>query len=138
MAFNYGREKKKFEEEWKAKASWYRLEGMDEKAIQAMYEYDLSDFNARRSYENNTVSCSIEHTILSSENTIQLTGRYDWIDEIGNIELVHKLKKLTEHELEILTLLSFNGYTQEQAADIMGVPYRTFKYQLRKIKIFLK
>ena len=75
MAFNYGREKKKFEEEWKAKASWYRLEGMDEKAIQAMYEYDLSDFNARRSYENNTVSCSIEYTILSLENTIQLTGR---------------------------------------------------------------
>lgn len=138
MAFNYGREKKKFEEEWKAKASWYRLEGMDEKAIQAMYEYDLSDFNARRSYENNTVSCSIEYTILSLENTIQLTGRYDWIDEIGNIELVHKLKKLTKHELEILTLLSFDGYTQEQAADIMGIPYRTFKYQLRKIKIFLK
>ena len=37
MAYNYAREKRKFDGEWKRKALWYRKEGMSEEDIEAMY-----------------------------------------------------------------------------------------------------
>ena len=33
MAYNYAREKRKFDAEWKRKALWYRKEGMSEEDI---------------------------------------------------------------------------------------------------------
>ncbi|GEM_PF-5457332 len=37
MAYNYTREKRKLDAEWKRKALWYRKEGMNEEDIEAMY-----------------------------------------------------------------------------------------------------
>ena len=34
MAYNYAREKGRFDAEWKRKASWYRKEGMSEDDIE--------------------------------------------------------------------------------------------------------
>ena len=87
-----------------------------------------------------------EHSSLGQKYTelaitfseADFTDRYAWVETIDQPELVHKLKQLTPHELEILTLLAFDGYTQKEAAERMGIPYRTFKYQLQKIKIFLQ
>ena len=36
MAYNYAKEKRKFDAEWKRKASWYRKEGMSEDDIEEM------------------------------------------------------------------------------------------------------
>ena len=47
MAYNYAREKRKFDAEWKRKALWYRKEGME-----AMYRFDLAQFNRDRAYES--------------------------------------------------------------------------------------
>lgn len=40
MGFNYGLEKKKFDQEWKKLRREYRAAGMDEAAIEAMYAFD--------------------------------------------------------------------------------------------------
>ena len=52
MAFNYSKEKLKFDAEWKQKASWYRKEGMSEGDIDEMYCFDLVQFNRDRAYES--------------------------------------------------------------------------------------
>ena len=36
MAYNYAKEKRKFDAEWKRKSSWYRKEGMSEDDIEEM------------------------------------------------------------------------------------------------------
>ena len=65
-------------------------------------------------------------------------SRYWWGEEIENEELAHKVKSLSSEEVEMLTLLTFEGLSQAEAARIMGIPYRTFKYKLRGLKVFLK
>ena len=54
MGFNYGLEKKKFDQEWKKLRREYRAAGMDEAAIEAMYAFDWKGFNAERAYQNHT------------------------------------------------------------------------------------
>ena len=41
MAYNYAKEKRKFDAEWKRKASWYRKEGMSEDDIEEMRRFGL-------------------------------------------------------------------------------------------------
>ena len=52
MAYNYAMEKRKFDSEWKRKASWYRNEGMSEGGIEEMRCFDLAHFNRDRAYES--------------------------------------------------------------------------------------
>ena len=63
---------------------------------------------------------------------------YWWIEEIEDEELAYRVKCLSSDEIEMLTLLAFDGYTQAEAAKKMGIPYRTFKFKLRNIKNFLR
>ena len=46
--FNYGLEKKKFDSEWLRLKREYEAAGMEESAIQEMYEFDLKSFRRRR------------------------------------------------------------------------------------------
>lgn len=74
-------------------------------------------------------------TVTISEE--DLTERYAWIETIDNPGLVQKLRLLNTHALEMLTLISQDGLTQEEAARRIGIPYRTFKYQWKRLKKFL-
>ena len=56
MAYNYAMEKRKFDAEWKNKASWYRKEGISEEGIEAMHSFDLAQFNRDRAYESRLLS----------------------------------------------------------------------------------
>ena len=59
-------------------------------------------------------------------------GRYDWVEQISDERLVLKLKALSVVELEMLTLIAFDQCNQHEAAQKMSMPYRTFKYRLKK------
>ena len=54
MGFNYGLEKKNFDSQWAMTRKQYEDAGMSSEAIQAMYDFDWSVFNANRSYQNHT------------------------------------------------------------------------------------
>ena len=139
MGFNYAREKRKFDEKWKKLEDWYRESGMSEDAIREMREYDWNELKARRCYENKRDEGGTDiEEIAEPETERKTSGRYGWIEDLNNPALVHKLRKLTSHELEIITFLIIDDLTQRQTAEKMGIPYRTFKYQLKKIKDFLK
>ena len=97
MAYNYAREKRKFDGEWKRKALWYRKEGMSEEDIEAMYRFDLAQFNREQPSE-----------------------RYSWIYEVSEPRLVEKLRRLSESDIELLTLLIYDGLSQTEAADVLG------------------
>ena len=48
MGFNYGIEKKKFNEEWKKLQKEYEEAGMSEKSSQEIYEFDLNVFRKNK------------------------------------------------------------------------------------------
>ncbi len=52
IAYNYAREKRRFDAEWKRKEVWYRKEGMSEGSIEEMRRFDLEQFNRDRAYES--------------------------------------------------------------------------------------
>lgn len=142
MGFNYAREKAKFEAEWKKKADLYRSAGMSEESIQILRNDAWNEFKSDRNYALHTqelpedqrinTSYFLSLTITASEE--ELTGRYDWIETLNNPLMVHKLRQLDINKLEMLTLVSQDGLTQEEAAIRMGIPYRTFKYQWSRLK----
>ena len=157
MSWNNGYERRKFEAEQKKLAEEYRALGMSEEKIQALYEFDLAQFNSKRRYYMHTQEFSTsdfeegesddsESTLLHKffdELTVTIeygsySSRYWWIEEIEDEELAGRVRKLTAEEIEMLTLVAFEGYSQVDAAEKMGIPYRTFKHKMQKIKIFLK
>ena len=116
MAYNYAREKRKFDAEWKRKALWYRKEGMSEEDIEAMHCFDLAQFNRDRAYESrrrpletSCGSCYVQEPI----------ERYNWIDEVSDQQLAERLRKLSKSDIELLTLLIYDGLSQTEAADIL-------------------
>ena len=116
MAYNYAREKRKFDAEWKRKALWYRKEGMSEEDIEAMYRFDLVQFNRDRAYESRRRPLE---TACGSCYVQEPIERYNWIDEVSDQQLAERLRKLSKSDIELLTLLIYDGLSQTEAADIL-------------------
>lgn len=157
MSWNNAYETRKFEAKQKKQADEYRALGMTEEQIQTMQELDLEQFNSERRYREHTQSFipddfdetedddeklsifdKFKEVLTTSIDESGDKSRYWWVDEIENEELACKLKSLDAEEIEMITLIAFDGLSQTEAAQKMGVPYRTFKYKLRNLKIFLK
>ena len=146
MAFNYAHEKAKFDAAWKKTAAWYRAEGMSEEAIRILHDDAWEEFKADRNYILHTqdlpsdsgINTVYYWSLMITFSEEDFTERYAWIETIDNPRLVQKLRQLDPHGLEMLTLITQDGMTQEEAAQQMGIPYRTFKYQWSRLKKYLK
>lgn len=136
MAYNYAREKRKFDAEWKRKALWYRKEGMSEEDIEAMHRFDLAQFNRDRAYESRRrpleTACGSCYV-----RAPEAAGRYGWIDEISDRRLAGRLLKLSESDIELLKLLVIDGHSQTEAASILGIAQQTVSVRFNKIKKLL-
>ena len=156
MSWNNGYRRKQFEEKQKKQAEEYRAFGMTEEQIQAMYEFDLEQFKSDRNYYSHTQPLSAsdfdEGKEDESESTLFLKffdelvvtiddceekSRYWWVDEIGEDDLLSGVRYLTPQQIEIITLIVFENYSQKEAAEKMGIPYRSFKRKIQQIKLFL-
>lgn len=116
MAYNYAKEKRKFDADWKRKALWYRKEGMSEEDIEAMRCFDLAQFNRDRAYESRRRPLE---TACGSCYVQEPIERYNWIDEVSDQQLAERLRKLSKSDIELLTLLIYDGLSQTEAADIL-------------------
>ena len=134
MAYNKTKKKRKFDAEWKRKASWYRKEGMSEDDIEEMRRFDLEQFNRDRAYESRRrpleTACGSCYTLMPERNS----GRGGWIEELSDPRLSAKLRELPEADLELLTLLCVDGCSQTQAAHVLGFTQQAVSKRLRKIK----
>lgn len=155
MAWNNGKERKTFEAEQKRLRKIYLEHGMTEEAIQALYEFDKEQFNSQR---RNTIHTqrldfdSIEFDdketdnplfekfleLLSTEDEFIPEGRFGWLETIENNRLAKGLKQLKESDLEVLTQMYFEGYSQREVAVNLGVTEANISKKIRRIKIFLK
>lgn len=139
MAYNYAREKRKFDAEWKRKALWYRKESMSEEDIEAMYRFDLAQFNRDRAYESRRRPFETACGSFRVRQPTNAVERYGWVNEISDPRLAEKLHSLTEHELELLTLIAIEGKTHSEIADNFSCSRQLITKQLAQIrKIFKK
>ena len=156
MGFNYGLEKKRFDQRWEALEREYRAAGMEETAIQELYAYDYDMFKNERRYRTHTQentgyeegSCDsdadsplsrifIERFSMTMQLDFRTEGRYGWMDELDSEELTKTLKKMPEEYKEILTLM-MEERTQAEIAAKIGTSQAGICRRIKKLRELLK
>ena len=134
MAYNYAMEKRKFDAEWKNKASWYKKEGLSEEGIEAMHSFDLEQFNRDRAYESRRRpletacgSCYVQAFEPPAE-------RYSWLDEISDPQLVERLHGLSDADLELLTQIVIDGKSYREAAKVFSCSHQNISRHIARIR----
>ena len=155
MGFNYGLEKKNFDSQWAMTRKQYEDAGMSNEAIQAMYDYDWSVFNANRSYQNHTQEMAAPSFEQSEESYSPLMNKYQeavsvtdhyretksrftWIGEIEDERLLSALENLKDEDLEIITMYAYEGYDITEISKVYGVSRPTIRIKIKRITNFLK
>lgn len=155
MSFNYGREKFIFDREWDKLREQYTQAGMTEEAIQDLHDFDWSWFCARRNYANHVQTFPEEEidggnaktrsnlfqrfaSLSTHFDEKEFSGRFAWIDTISDVALCVKLKRLSDDELELLTLIAMEGYSQREIARKMHCSQNAISKRLIKIKRILR
>ena len=155
MGFNYGLEKKNFDSQWAVTRKQYEDAGMSSEAIQAMYDYDWSVFNATRAYQNHTQEIAAPSFEQSEESYSPLMNKYReaisvtdtyhetksrfaWIGEIEDENLLSALEKLSDDDLEILTLYIYEGYSTVELSKAYDITHQNISKRIIKITNFLK
>ena len=155
MGFNYGLEKKNFDSQWAVTRKQYENAGMSSEAIQAMYDYDWSVFNANRSYQNHTQEMAApsfeqseesysplmdkyQEAVSVTDHYCETKSRFTWIGEIENERLLSALENLSEDDLKLLTLYAYEGYNESEISKAFNISQPAIHKRIMKIAIFLK
>ena len=155
MGFNYGLEKKNFDRQWAMLRKQYEDAGMSIEAIQTMYEYDWSVFNAARSYQNHTQEIAApsfeqgeeaysplmnkyKEAISITEHYRETKSRFTWIGEIEDERLLSALENLSDADLELITLYAYEEYDTVEISKVFGTTKQNISKKIRRITNFIK
>lgn len=155
MAFNYAKERRAFDREWERLRGEYQAAGMTTESIDKLYTFDLEWFNSRRSFINHTQDLPSEavpdeddqersslirkfasFSVALDESA--MGGRYGWVEEIEDAGLLDKLRRLSRDDLELLTLITIEGYSQTETARLQGCSQKNISMKMSRIKRFLR
>ena len=138
MGYNYSREKRKFDAEWKKKEEWYRDSGMSEDAIQEIFAYDWAEFNATRRFYRYMEDVDLERIPEKSCDILEAVLSKEWIELLDSPETVRKIRKLPADYIEIIEMLYFENLTQREIAERMSCSQQNIAKKIEKIKKILK
>lgn len=154
MGFNYSKEQKKFEMQWKKTRTECLDAGMSEGSITQLYQFDLATFHSNRSFSKHTqpfpdlnnpertgMDIKLHQKFKSLSCTIDegsFSGDYAWIDTIDSPIILQRLQFLSSKDVEILTLYALEEYNQQEIAHIMGCHQSVISRRIKKIKKILK
>lgn len=155
MKFNYQTEKKKFDEAWEETESTCRKYGMQEEKIQELKAYDWDEFKRERIfcihnqhfpnppkemddemelesknplYEKFIEACSVLMPAINSED------RQGWMDDISDERIWEAIQMMNDLDLELITLLIFEEYTQKEIAEKWGISPVAVNRRYQKIR----
>jgi hypothetical protein len=154
MGFNYALEKKKFDTQWSLKQKVYRNAGMLPADIKVMKEYDWEFFLSERRFRMHTQPLPAECITENDEDSMSglfkkfdslkvtfsesdFSGRYSWIEAIEDEELSRTLKTLSLSDLELITLMVIDEFSQAEIARMDGCARNTVNKKLARIKKIL-
>lgn len=154
MGFNYAKERRKFEAEWRKLRREYEQAGMTPDAIDALYDFDLDGFRSRRRYETwtqpmpdgypsedrvGTPSLRKNYKRLSTTfDEADFSGETAWLDTIEDPALLKRLRKLSKKDLELLRFLVLEEHTQEELARKWHCSQSSISNHFLRIKKFLR
>lgn len=153
MKFNYGREKRKFEAMWEKLRKEYKEAGMSEANIQKMYEYDWEMFKKERVFcihnqfmpdgvfDDDTYKDEGQNPLfmkfgeqMSVNDQYFCEGKFDWIEQMDNVQLINCLHKLTEDQILLLTDYYVERKSISEMANDRGLSYVAVKNRLDRLR----
>ena len=140
MAYNHGREERKWRI-WKEDEEKILREcGVDEAVIEQIRIYDRADFNSNRRFYRwtNDVSEYLEE-MANIEKQTEIHSVADLLDEIENENLYRTLLAVDKRTLQIV-LLKMQGYSTKEIAPLIGLTtgaiYARLDHLRKKLKAF--
>lgn len=147
MNWHNGKEWNAFRRRTARQAEEYRALGMTEEQIRELYRFDLEVFRSDRrfyrhledlesyydeSWEETLNRLFPEAVLAEPEEPGQ--GEEDWLEGIGDPELHRWLAGLPERTRRLLTMLAFRGYTQAEAAQLLGCTPQNVSQALARLR----
>ena len=140
MAYNHGKEERKWRLWKEAEEKILRAYGVDENIIEEIRIYDRTEFNSdRRFYRRlNDMEEYIEKVADNGLNT-EIKTVSALLDEVENEHLYAALLKVDKHTLEIV-LLKMQGYSTKEISAMLQLTekaiYKRMDRLRKKLKIF--
>ena len=140
MAYNHGREKKKWRIWKEAEEKILRECGVDEAVIEQIRTDDRADFNSNRRFYRwtNDIAEYLEG-MADKEQQAEVKTVADLLDEIENENLYLALAKVDRRTLQII-LLKMQGYSTKKIAPIVQLTtvaiYARLDHLRKKLKNF--
>ena len=140
MAYNHGKEERKWRLCKEAEEKILRAYGVDENIIEEIRIYDRAEFNSdRRFYRRlNDMEEYIEKVADNGLNT-EIKTVSALLDEVENEHLYAALLKVDKHTLEIV-LLKMQGYSTKEISAMLQLTekaiYKRMDRLRKKLKIF--
>lgn len=138
MAYNHGKEERRWRI-WKdSEEVTLRKHGVDENTIEQIRAYDREIFNSdRRFYQRLQETDTYLDTVAESEQHIEVKTVDDLLNEIENENLYQALLTVDRCTLQIV-LLKMKGYSTKEIAPIVGLTtgavYSRLEYLRKKLK----
>jgi hypothetical protein len=138
VAYNHGREERKWRL-WKETEEKTMLQlGVDEGIIRQIHIYDREVFNSdRRFYERIQETGTYLFDIAEGRQSAEISSITDLLNEIENKGLYQALLTVDKFSLQIV-LLKMQGYTTKEIAAILHVPLKAIYRRMDKLRKKLK
>lgn len=140
MAYNHGKEERKWRLWKEAEEKILRAYGVDENIIEEIRIYDRAEFNSDRRFYGrlNDMEEYIEKVADNGLNT-EIKTVSALLDEVENEHLYAALLKVDKHTLEIV-LLKMQGYSTKEISAMLQLTekaiYKRMDRLRKKLKIF--
>ena len=151
MSYNSGNARRIFYTKWNKLREEYRAAGMEEDAIQKLYGYDLAVFNNDRAHhrydveiptaddsENQSDYVEYERATTVTDTYHETKTRFAWVGELKNERLQAGLEKLSDEELQLITLYFYEEYSTVELSKVYGIAHQNISKRIIKITNFLK
>lgn len=142
MAYNHGREERKWRIWKEAEETVLRKCGVDESTIDEIRTYDRVEFNSNRRFYCSTSDFGeyLEGTADTEQQT-EIHSVSDLLNEIENENLYRALLTVDKRTLQIV-LLKMQGYSTKEIAPIVhlttGAIYARLDHLRKKLRQFMK
>ena len=121
MAYNHGKEERKWRIWKEAEEKTMRECGVDESVIEKIHIYDRVDFNStRRFYTHLQEVGTYLEDIAVNEQHLEVNTITDLLDEIENENLYRALLTVDKCTLQIV-LLKMQGYSTKEIGPLVGL-----------------
>jgi len=142
MAYNHGREERKWRIWKEAEETVLRKCGVDENTIEKIRTYDRAEFNSnRRFYRWTSDFGEYIEGMAEVEPFVDVKTVADLLDEIENENLYRALLTVDKRTLQIV-LLKMQGYSTKEIAPIVhlttGAIYARLDHLRKKLRQFKK